>query len=50
MRVYYIARKYWNAVVKGYVRQMSGAELQFDVLQHAIEANREPQLPAEVTV
>lgn len=49
-RVYYVTKKYWDAVVKDYVRQMVGADLQFDVPQHIIDANSTLRVPAEVTV
>lgn len=29
--VYYVTKKYWDHVVKDYVRQMVGADLNFDV-------------------
>jgi len=49
-RVYYVTKKYWDAAVRDYVRQMVGADLVFDVPQHIIEANSKLRLPAEVTV
>ena len=49
-RVYYVTKKYWDMVVKDYVRQMSGADLQFDVPQHIVEANRQLKIPETVAV
>ena len=36
--------------MKDYVRQMSSAELQFDVPQHIVEANRQLKVPETVNV
>ncbi len=49
-RVYYVTKKYWDSVVKDYVRQMSGADLNFDVPQHIVEANRQLKIPETVAV
>lgn len=49
-RVYYVTRKYWDAVVKNYVRQMVGADLVFDVPQDVIDANAKMRIPDEVLV
>jgi hypothetical protein len=49
-RVYYITREYWDAVVKDYVRQMAGADLNFDVPAHVVEANSKLIVPAKVAV
>ncbi len=49
-RVYYVTKKYWDTVIKDYVRQMSGADLQFDVPQHIVEANRQLKVPETVDV
>jgi hypothetical protein len=49
-RVYYVTKKYWDAVVKNYVRQMVGADLVFDVPQDVIDANASMRIPDEVLV
>jgi hypothetical protein len=49
-RVYYVTKQYWDAVVKDYVRQMVGAELDFDVPAEIVEANRVMHIPDEVLV
>lgn len=49
-RVYYVTKKYWDTVVKDYLRQMVGAELVFDVPDELIKANAEFRVPTEVTV
>ncbi len=49
-RVYYITKKYWDKVVKDYVRQMVGADLVFDVPDEVIKANEVMEVPEEVLV
>ena len=49
-RVYYVTKDYWDAVVKDYIRQMIGAELDFDVPSAVIEANSVMRIPDEVLV
>ncbi|RME76656.1 MAG: N-acetyltransferase [Chloroflexi bacterium] len=49
-RVYYITKKYWDHVVKDYVRQMVGAELNFDVPDEVLKANEVMRVPDEVLV
>ena len=50
-RVYYITKKYWDNVVKNYVRQMVGAELVFDnIPDEIIKANEVLRVPDEVLV
>ena len=49
-RVYYITKKYWDKVVKDYVRQMTGTELVFDVPDELIKANEVMRVPEEVLV
>lgn len=49
-RVYYITKKYWDKVVKNYVRQMVGAELDFDVSDELLKKNETLILPEEVMV
>ena len=49
-RVYYITKKYWDKVVKDYVRQIVGADLVFDVPDEVIKANEVMKVPDEVLV
>jgi hypothetical protein len=50
-RVYYITKKYWDKVVKNYVRQMVGADLVFDnIPDELIKANEVLRVPDEVLV
>ncbi len=50
-RVYYITKKYWDKVVKNYVRQMVGADLVFDnIPDEVIKANEVLRVPDEVLV
>jgi hypothetical protein len=49
-KVYYVTRKYWDSTVKDYLRQMVGADLDFDVPQSLIAANNTFKVPDEVTV
>ncbi len=49
-RVYYVTKKYWDKVVKDYVRQMTGTELVFDVPDELIKANEVMRVPEEVLV
>ena len=49
-RVYYITKKYWDKVVKDYVRQTTGTELVFDVPVELIKANEVMRVPDEVLV
>jgi len=49
-RVYYVTKKYWDKVVKDYVRQMTGTELVFDVPDEVIKANEVMRVPEEVLV
>lgn len=49
-RVYYITKKYWDKVVKTYVRQMVGADLVFDVPDKVKKANETMHAPEEVLV
>jgi len=49
-RVYYVDKKYWDSTVKDYVRQMIGADLEFDVPKDVVEANKDLQVPEEVLV
>jgi hypothetical protein len=49
-RVYYITKKYWDKVVKDYVRQMTGTELNFTVPDSVRKANEIMRIPDEVMV
>jgi hypothetical protein len=49
-RVYYVTKKYWDVVVKDYVRQMVGADLNFDVSDEVIKANEEMYPPESILV
>ncbi len=49
-RVYYITKEYWDQAVKTYVKQMVGAELEFDVPDRIVKANETLRLPDDVTV
>jgi hypothetical protein len=49
-RVYYITKEYWDAVVKGYVQEMVGADLVFDVPEELVKANEVMRLPESVQV
>jgi hypothetical protein len=49
-RVYYVTKKYWDTTVKNYVRQMVGADLDFNVPDEIVKANEEMIVPDEVLV
>jgi len=49
-RVYYVRKNYWDSTVKNYVRQMIGADLNFDVPESVVKANATLKIPAEVQV
>lgn len=49
-RVYYLTKKYWDQLVKQYVQQMAGAELDFDVPDEVRQANEEMIVPEEILV
>ncbi len=49
-RVYYVTKKYWDVSIKNYVRQMVGADLNFDVPDEIVKANETMRLPDEVMV
>ena len=49
-RVYYITKKYWDASIKKYIRQMAGTDLNFDVPAEVVKINEEMRIPEEVTV
>jgi hypothetical protein len=49
-RVYYFTKDYWDASVKNYVRQMVGADLDFDVPAEVVDANAILRVPDTVLV
>jgi hypothetical protein len=49
-RVYYITKKYWDQLVKAYVQQMAGADLDFNVPDAVRQANEEMIVPEEILV
>jgi hypothetical protein len=49
-RVYYVTKDYWDASVKNYVRQMVGADLDFDVPAEVVDANAILRVPDTVLV
>lgn len=49
-RVYYVTKKYWDSTVKDYVRQMVGADLNFEVTDEVRKANEVMRIPEELLV
>lgn len=49
-KVYYVTKKYWDTTVKDYIRQMAGAELDFNVSPEILKANETMIIPEEVVV
>jgi hypothetical protein len=49
-RVYYVTKKYWDRAVKDYIRQMAGADLDFNVPDDVRKANEVLRVPDEVLV
>lgn len=49
-RIYYVTKEYWDQAVKTYVRQLVGADLEFNVPDEVIKANEVLRLPDDVTV
>ncbi len=49
-RVYYITKRYWDAAIKNYVRQMIDADLVFKVPDEVIKKNEVMRIPDEVMV
>lgn len=47
---FYITRKYWESTIKEYVRQMVGADLDFNVTDEVRKANEKFIVPDEVLV
>jgi len=49
-KVFYVTKKYWDSTVKDYVRQMVGADLDFNVTDEVRKANEKFIVPEEVLV
>jgi len=49
-KVFYVTKKYWDSTVKEYVRQMVGADLDFNVTDEVRKANENFVVPEEVLV
>ena len=49
-RVFYVTKKYWDSTVKEDLRQMVGADLEFDVPAELVAANAVLRVPENVTV
>jgi hypothetical protein len=49
-RVYYITKRYWDAAIKNYVRQMIDTDLVFKVPDEVIKKNEVMRIPDEVMV
>jgi hypothetical protein len=49
-KVYYVTKKYWDQLIKNYVRQMVGADLEFNIPDSVIKANEVMRVPEEILV
>ena len=49
-KVYYVTKKYWDQLIKQYVQQMAGADLDFNVPDSVRKANEEMIVPDEILV
>ena len=49
-KVYYVTKKYWDQLIKQYVQQMAGANLDFDVPDSVRKVNEEMIVPDEILV
>lgn len=49
-RVYYVTKKYWDKMIKDYVRQMTGTELDFNVPDEVVKANEVMRVPDSILV
>lgn len=49
-KVYYVTKKYWDQLIKQYVQQMAGADLDFNVPDSVRKANEELIVPDEILV
>ena len=49
-KVYYVTKKYWDQQIKNYVREMVGADLNFEVPDEIRKANEVMRVPEEILV
>jgi hypothetical protein len=49
-KVYYVTKKYWDQLIKQYVQQMAGADLDFNVSDAVRKANETMIVPEEILV
>jgi len=49
-KVYYVTKKYWDQLIKQYVKQMAGADLDFNVSDAVRKANETMIVPEEILV
>ena len=49
-KVYYVTKKYWDQLIKQYVKQMAGADLDFNVSDEVRKANETMIVPEEILV
>ena len=49
-RVYYVTKKYWDKMIKNYVQQMTGTELDFNVPDEVVKANEVMRVPEDILV
>lgn len=49
-KIYYVTKKYWDSTVKNYIRQMVGADLDFNVTDEVRKANENFRVPEELLV
>jgi hypothetical protein len=49
-KVYYVTKKYWDQLIKQYVQQMAGVDLDFNVPDSVRKANEEMIVPDEILV
>jgi hypothetical protein len=49
-KIYYITKKYWDSLIKDYVRQMVGSDLDFNVPASVVKANETFRVPEEILV
>jgi hypothetical protein len=49
-KIYYITKKYWDSLIKDYVRQMVGSDLDFNVPASVVKANETFRAPEEILV
>lgn len=49
-KVYYVTKEYWDQSIKNYAKQMVGSDLNFDVPQKVIDANKTIPAPGDIKV